>query len=328
MNKDDISTLHKRQTVDARGLCIYDINEKLTRPGEYDIGGTYTGTEPDLWFYFTTSYGPGNKRLFNLFVCLRKEGSFNIGISKSNESSKKTLDSARCCLSNELKWQVFKSSQPNEKFLLKTFFFSLKQFEADTLYIPVSIKSSPISPFNMDLIKQIKVNHDFGDLLSKQEKTNFSVQSSSGKQYQVHKIILAAHSPILRNMVKSETVSSIFLDINDNDMELLLEFLYTGSIKNILKQDCLNLLDIAGKFQLNNLFFLVQYAIAEQINLTNCMEIAVISERYKLVDLQNTVFKFIKENPGVFETDGWKNLDDVILAKKMFQYLHTNNIKV
>ncbi|XP_061709650.1 uncharacterized protein LOC133519628 [Cydia pomonella] len=325
-NHDDISSLHKRQTTSAKHLCIYDIFNKLQRYGEYDIGGTFTDNEPDLWFYFNTSFCPGNKCLLNLFVCLRKVGSFSIGISKSPEVTHGPVTAnspGRSYLPYEFKWQVFKSNQPDEKYFVKTYCFTPKNLEGRILCIPIVIKTDPASPFNMDLIKQIKLNHDFGELLSKQEKTNYIIESASRKQYQVHKIILAAHSPLLRNKVKNDT-NSLFLDINDNDMELLLQFLYTGTIKDILRQDCINLLDIAGKFELGNLFFLVQYAIAEQINVANCMEIALISERYNLEKLQTTVFQFIKENSEVYETEGWKNLNDVNLIKKMIQYVNTN----
>ncbi|XP_047986501.1 uncharacterized protein LOC125226551 [Leguminivora glycinivorella] len=327
-NIDDVSSLHKRQTTSAKHLCIYDISTKLQKYSEYEIGGTFTDNEPDLWFYFNTSYCPGNKCLLNLFVCLRKVGSFSIGISKSPEVTHDVTgvtgnSPGRSYLPYDFKWQAFKSNQPDEKYFVKTYCLTPKDLEGKILCIPIAIKTDSASPFNMDLIKQIKLNHDFGELLSKQEKTNFVVESASRKQYHVHKIILAAHSPLLRNKVKNETDTSLFLDISDNDMELLLQFLYTGTIKDILRQDCINLLDIAGKFELGNLFFLVQYAIAEQINVANCMEIAVISERYKLEKLQTTVFQFIKENPQVYETEGWNNLNDINLTKKMFQYVNT-----
>lgn len=175
------------------------------------------------------------------------------------------------------------------------------------------------------MVKRIKLDHDFGGLLSQQDKTDFILESASRKQYKTHKIILAAHSPVLREMIKNST--SQFIDSSDNDMELLLQFIYTGTIKDILTQDCMKLLEIADKFKIHNLFLLTQNAIYEQIDEKNAIEIAIISEKYELDDLQQNVFNFIKNKPEVLESEGWKNLNDVNLAKKLFQFIQTSKSK-
>ncbi|XP_028161554.1 protein maternal effect lethal 26-like [Ostrinia furnacalis] len=175
---------------------------------------------------------------------------------------------------------------------------------------------------NNDVIMSIKLHHDLSGLLSKKEKTDYILTSASGKKFPAHKIILVAHSPNLRNLIKDSESDSLFIDIQDHDMDLLLQFLYTGTIKDIIKQNCINLLKIADKFQLENLFLLTQYAIGEQINVENAINIAVIARKYNLSKLQLKVFSFIKDNPKVMQTESWEKLQDVELTKKLLEHIY------
>lgn len=331
LNNDIVSTIHKCQSKIARRLCVYDIAFKLQQSDKFDIGGVYTEAEPDMWFYYTTSLCPGFNYLLNLFVCVRKPGNYSIGVSNSNEIFfKKSERSRQCYLTQNLTWQFLKATQPDENIFIKTYNFNeddLKNLQNQTFYIPISIHVNSTNTFNSEVVKRIKINHDFGDLLTKQEKTDFVLESVSRKQFHVHRIILAAHSPVLRNLIKNTSTASSFLDINDNDMELLLQFMYTGTIQDLLKQDCLKLLEIADRFQLKNLFLLTQLALTEQINVKNAVDIAILSEKYHLEKLQFSVFNFIKTKPEVFSTEGWGKLNDVQLAKKLFQFMQTNKYK-
>lgn len=326
-----VSALHRCQTMDAKKLCIYDLNVKFKYNSEFDIGGTYTGTEADLWFYYSTSLCPGNNYLFNLFVCHRKSGNFSIGVSNSNElklRDKATDDSGSVILPCPLTWFTFKSSEPNENYYIKTFCFTdkdVRSFGENILFIPISIIMNSSHSLNDDFVKSIKLQHDLSSLLSKKEKTDFILESVTKKKFATHKIILAAHSPLLRNLIKDSETSSLFIDISDSDMALLLEFMYTGTIKGIFKQDCVSLLRIADKFQLSNLFLLAQYAIAEQINVENAVEVALLAQKYKLENLRFKVLSFIKNNPRVMVTNGWQSLDNVELTKQLVEHIYTTD---
>lgn len=176
---------------------------------------------------------------------------------------------------------------------------------------------------NNDVLMSIKLQHDLSGLLSNEEKTDYVLISASGKKFPAHKTILVVHSPILKQLIKDTENDSLFIDIQDSDMELLLQFLYTGTFKNISKQDCMNLLKIANKFQLDNLFLLAQHAISEQIDVESAVDIAVISRKYKLAELQSKVFCFIKNNPKVMQTESWKELNDVELTKQLIEHIYT-----
>lgn len=320
-----VSAVYKCKTSEATNLCVYDALSKLNDNGEFDIGGTYTDSpsQPEFWFFYTTSVCHGGNHLLNLFVCHRKTGSFAIDISNSNELTQKVGDDVpHLLIPYTMANYTFKSTKPNQNFFIKTFCFKrLERFnQSCTLFIPIKITVNPKFVLNVNVVKSIKLQHDLSGLLTKQETTDFVLESASHKKFPTHKILLAAHSPVLRNMLKNSDVSSMFIDITDNDMELLLQFIYTGTIKDVMKQDCLKLLEIADKFQLTQLFTLTQHVIGDQINVNNAVEMAVIAKKYKLEDLQKKVFAYIANNPKVLETDAWNDLTDVELTKYLFRY--------
>lgn len=311
-------------------LCIYDLAQKIKQGGEHDIGGTYTGNESDLWFFYSTSICPGQNFLLNIFVCHRKVGNFSIGISNSNELTHTQVPSeisGRSVLPRNLTWNMFRSSQPNEIYHIKTFCFTendVDVFEANTLLVPITVVMNSSHTINNDVISSIKLQHDFNTLLVKKEKSDFLLVSASGKKFPVHKIILVAHSSKLRTLVK-DVDTETFIDIKDSDMELLLQFLYTGTIIDIYKQDSMNLLRIADKFKLQNLFLLTQHILSEQINIENAVEIALLSQKYKFDELRQKVFSYIKSNPKVMATKSWKDLNDVELTKQLIEHIYAGS---
>ncbi|CAH0405722.1 unnamed protein product [Chilo suppressalis] len=333
VHNGSVSTLHRCETIDAKKLCIYDLDCKIKITNEYDIGGTYTGEEPDLWFYFTTSVCPGNNYLLNLFVCHRKIGNFSIGVSNSNEYKVRDRPadiSGWTILPRTLTWYTFKSAAPNENYHIKTFCFAEKDvtyFHNNIVFIPISIVLNASHSLNSDIIKSIKLKHDHSSVLNKQEHTDFVLESATTNKFPTHRIILAAHSPVLRSLIKDSKVTSMSLDISDSDMTILLEFLYSGTINDILNQDCDTLLKLADKFQLSNLFLIAELVTAEHINVENAVDIALLAQRYKLQNLRHKVLSFIKNNPKVMQTDGWAKLKDVNLIKQLVEHIYSGSVE-
>ncbi|CAH0747708.1 unnamed protein product [Diatraea saccharalis] len=331
IDNGSVSTLHRCQTVDAKKLCIYDLNLKIKHISQYDIGGTYTGDEPDLWFYYSTSVCPGYNYLLNLFVCHRKIGNFSVGVSDSNEIKVKNQHadiSGWTMLPDSLTWFTYKSTMPNENYHIKTYCFTerdMKYFNDTIVLIPISIIPNSSPSLNSDIIKSIKLQYSLNGILSKQENTDFILESASKNKFSTHRIILAAHSPVLRSLIKDLKTTSLSIDISDSDMNLLLEFLYTGTVNDILKQDCVSLLRIADKFQLTNLFLIAEYATELQINVENAVDVAQLAHRYKLENLWQKVLDFIKKNPKVMQTNGWKNLKDIELTKQLVEHIYAGS---
>lgn len=260
-----MSRISKCQSSEARRLVIFDIFRKLDNEIHH-IGGTYTDENPDLWFYYSVTPCPGGYFLLSLFVCHRRAGVFSIGI---NELTELTFTQKSDCpqpqhLSETLSWHTFMSAQANEHHFIKALKFTktnVESMENNFLYIPIKIETSCKQILNSEEVKQIKLRHDFGDLLNKEEDTDFILESITKRQFPVHKAILAAHSPVLKKFLQHLSSNTAIVDINDDDMELLLEFIYTGTLRNVHKLDHFKLLEIADRFQLKDLFLLAQYML-------------------------------------------------------------------
>ncbi|XP_053601925.1 uncharacterized protein LOC128670353 [Plodia interpunctella] len=303
LGRNVISVHLQCQSTDAKRLCIHDFKQKYMSDNHYDLGGTYTGSESDLWFYITTTTFAEKGHLINLFVCHRKVGVVVITVTLNGVTNS----------------HIFKSNKPNENYHLKTFSVTeelIASTNENVLFIPVTVEIEPAQLVDPEVIKKIKNDNSLGEKL-RIKNTDFVLESISGTQYAVHKLVLCAHSPVLRELVKSSAKTSAFLDISDEYMNLLIQFLYTGTVTDVHKTECMRLQELACKFELSNLFLLAQHYICDQINVENAVDIAVLAKKYNLDKLWEKVCTFIQENPAVLSTEKWKAVDDIDLAKNI-----------
>lgn len=94
------------------------------------------------------------------------------------------------------------------------------------------IISSIHNPINIEQIP------DFEKLLNNPKFSDFTVITSSGKQFKVHKNILSARSAFFATMLASimpeEEISAVKItDFDDQVIEELLRYIYCGKVKNI-----------------------------------------------------------------------------------------------
>ncbi|KAK0072548.1 hypothetical protein PV326_014358, partial [Microctonus aethiopoides] len=99
------------------------------------------------------------------------------------------------------------------------------------------------------------------------------------KEIPVHKIILAACSPVLFAMFKAdvtEPVNTRFVvtDIEVDIMEKVIEFMYTGTIYPIPEfDDLLSILEVADKYQIINLKELCEEKLSQSMTIDNVLKI-------------------------------------------------------
>lgn len=318
----NVSSKNRCYTRNARRLCIFDIFYKFYREDRYDIGGCYTEESPDLWFYYTTTVCPNQVYLINLFVCHRGTGSFALGISNSNELSYQKLKECKIAtLSDALTWYRFQSVQKDQNHYVKTFSFNCDQknkLRSKVLYIPMAVTMQPPFSLNSDLIEAIKLEHNTKKI-SSLRKEDFTLISKNGTKYPVHKIIVAAHSTVLKKAMNDHN-SSLLLDQADLEVELLIQYMYTGVIKDISKHDLFKLLEFSYKYELTPLFNVTKLLIEKDINVNNAIDVALTAKKCNLVEMQAKAFDYIKKCPHVMKTEGWKNLDDAELAKSLYHH--------
>lgn len=326
---DIVSGTNRCETEVASKLCIYDIRKKLNCEGCYDIGGTYWNETSDFWFYFTTSSCPKQLYLLNFFLKCKLPRNFSIGISDDMNVTVPEDASKFMTLSENLKWYSFRCVDSNENHYVKTFCFSKENAKELTnnliLFIPICIKTETVLTLNRDILRSIKLQHDLGSLISKQEKPDFVLSTTSGTKFPVHKIVLTAHSSVLKNLMKEDS-KSLFIDIDDTDMNMLLQFLYTGSIKDVTNKGK-QLLGIAMRFKVHALFLLAQHIIGDQINIDNAIEIAILAKKCKLDDLLFKTTDFIRNHQEIMKTPGWLELNDIELMKYFFEHISYKEVK-
>lgn len=219
---------------------------------------------------------------------------------------------------------TFRSTRKDEQIFVTTMKFDIDDvisLENCLLLVPVIIQIHSKLQLDQNTVRMIKLRHDLSSLMLQNETKDFTLVSATGNKYPVHKVLVAAHSPILRTKLHSPE-RTLALDVSDEAMEVMIEFLYTGTVSNIHKYDFVMLLGIAEGLQFDLLFSLTQQLLSEMINVNNAVSIALVAKQYKLQELTLKVFEFIKLNFEVMLSDGWKSLDDIDLVKQLMKYLH------
>lgn len=315
------------QTREANWLCVDNIYQKLHRPNFYDIGGTYIQDIADYWFMFKTEI-VGNIFLLHLFVCNRQEGSFNIFLSYSNELKLDKKNDA-AYLSPSFKQYQFKKMPEGSQNYLTTYNFSdldVDLLKDRKLFIAVLFPHAETKGFNQQIIEYVKVSHDFGALLTDPIGVDFTIESADGEKFQVHKVLLAAHSEVFKAMLKEETAESQnnyvkLVDVTKEDLQCILEFIYTGTVRNLENCNCFNLLMLADKYNLRGLRELSQYALSQQLSIDNALEILMVADLYNSDVLKTKALKFIKSNVSVLKTSTFKEMNNPELIRELCEYL-------
>ncbi|VVC92422.1 unnamed protein product [Leptidea sinapis] len=326
LEEGSITNIQECQSNSANKLCLlkfyYMLNNAIKK-NKHDIGGTYTDSKADVWFYVTTTDCLAHNVLLNIFACVREVGFVTIGISDSNkwytDNNDKKLN-YYVFLPDSLCWQTFKATKRDESFHIRTYVFDrdcLQSFENKTLCIPIKID---ISTFKLDqnIVDSVKNKHNI-DAVIKKEKPDYTLVSADHKKFLTHKIILCMNSPVIRDTIKSTHKEEMFIDIDNETMDILMEYLYTGTIKDIENCDCTNLLQIAHTFQIKGMSALIELYIKQNITIKNAFDIAMTAHKYQLLDVQKHVCEFIQQNQQIFETDTWNNLNDVGLIKQILK---------
>lgn len=315
------------QTRDVNWLCLDEIYEKFHRPNFYDIGGTYTQDVSDYWLTFKTEQ-VGSIFLLHLFICNHGVDPFRVALSCSNQlkiDKKKNI----VYIQQPLKEFQFKKVKHLAQNYLTSYSFSdldVECFKDRKLYIAASFAFGNTGGIGLDIINNIKLNHDCGALLTDPIGSDFTIESSDGAKFQVHKVILTAHSEVFKAMLKEETAESQnnyvkLIDVGEDDLRYMLEYIYTGTIKYVETINFASLLMLADRYNLQGLWKLSQYVLSEQINCDNALDILVIADMYDSDFLKIEAMKFIKRNVEVLESGTFKEINNASLIRELCTYL-------
>uniref|UniRef100_A0A3B4TZP4 Kelch like family member 29 n=1 Tax=Seriola dumerili TaxID=41447 RepID=A0A3B4TZP4_SERDU len=124
-----------------------------------------------------------------------------------------------------------------------------------------------------------------------------------GKEFEVHQNVLASCSLYFKDLVKrslGETRSGEMLELNMSTigadvLELLLEFVYTGSLV-IDSANAKTLLEAANKFQFNTFCKVCVSFLEKQLTAANCLGVLAMAEAMSCTELHNMAKAFALQN--------------------------------
>lgn len=315
------------KTFDAKWLRLDNVYEKLYRPNFHDVGGTYVSENvADFWFMYKSEQ-IGNLFLLHLFVTCHQDSTFTVAVSCSNNLKLDKKNSA-AFLPVSLKAFYFDKKKEHCPNYITTFSFS--NFDVDflehkSLYIAVKFLESSKS-IDQKIIDITKYNHDFSTLLTDPICSDFTIESSEGDKFNVHRLVLAAHSEVFKAMLREDTVESQnsfvkLVDIPTDDLKFILEFIYSGTIKDLENCNAYNLLAAADLYNISGLQELSQYILSMQLTAGNALEALPIADMYNAENLKIAAMKLIKGNPMVLKSKMFKDIKDANLLRELCQYV-------
>lgn len=315
------------QTCNAEWLCFENLYEKLNRPNTYDIGGTFQNNLSDYHFSYRNEI-IGDIFLVHVFVLSCREKHFKIGFSDNNS----IVDNKNGILyfSETLKEFDFIKGKDSFFNYATTYHFTVQDLDVlkdNKLYVPFKILKAGEVKIDSCLDKQVKMEHDFRALLKDPVGSDFVIESSDGLKFQVHQIVLSMQSEVFYAMLKENTAEKQnayvkLVDVNSEDLANVLEFIYTGTIQDLSTCNCNNLILLADRYDLKDLFVLAQHALCEQLTPDNAIELLIVADMCNSYYVKETILKFIKDHPSVLKSGIWNEISNLELMRELCEFIH------
>ncbi|XP_011871171.1 PREDICTED: speckle-type POZ protein-like [Vollenhovia emeryi] len=152
-----------------------------------------------------------------------------------------------------------------------------------------------------------------------------------GKEFQAHKVILAAQSPVFSAMFGHEMKEreTNRVDITDMDPEVwreMVRFIYTGKVAN-LKEMANDLLTAADKYGVERLKKMCEWALVKKLNVENATEIFILADLHDAPQLKAHVMDFVVTfAKDVIDTESFQSMANSYphLTKEILRALVTS----
>ncbi|XP_064464742.1 speckle-type POZ protein-like [Ornithodoros turicata] len=164
-----------------------------------------------------------------------------------------------------------------------------------------TLENPPEGPSLMDDFARLYDDDDYADV----------TLIAEGKDFRVHKIILAMRSPVfaamLKNNMKEKQENRVHLDdISAEALQEMITFIYTDTAPNMAPL-AVDLLHAAEKYDLKRLKSMCVYSLASSLSVDNAVEILRLSITLNADGLRDFALCYIKVHlVDVGKTDGWK----------------------
>jgi len=179
--------------------------------------------------------------------------------------------------------------------------------------------TAPDPASNYDEVKNMEqMSHDILNAFNNSNNPFNPIQDSSDvtikcddKEFRCHQFILSSRSPVFEamlktNMMEQETGSIEIEDFSKDVVEKMLVYIYGGVVPNIDK-DAKELLNIAEKYQLQQLKISLGEKLVSTLANDNCIEYLAIGDLLHVKKLKEAALKFLRENlNSIMENKNWK----------------------
>ena len=162
------------------------------------------------------------------------------------------------------------------------------------------------------IVPAFDVGCKLGSALKEEYFTDVTLVVGS-REFKAHKVILAVQSPVFRAMFESEMMESKsnrveIDDIDQESMEEMLTFIYTGKAPNV-GQMASKLLLPADKYQLDHLKVMCEEVLCRDVKVENVVDVLVLADKYSANQLKTICLKFIATHASeTMQTQSWESL--------------------
>ncbi|XP_053698228.1 protein roadkill isoform X4 [Sabethes cyaneus] len=161
-------------------------------------------------------------------------------------------------------------------------------------------------------VPECKLSEDLG-ILFDNEKFSDVTLAVGGREFQAHKAILAARSPVFAAMFEHEMEERkqnrvAITDVDHEVLKEMLRFIYTGKAPNLDKMAD-DLLAAADKYALEKLKVMCEEALCVNLSVETAAETLILADLHSADQLKAQTIDFINTHAtDVMDTVGWKNM--------------------
>ncbi len=176
------------------------------------------------------------------------------------------------------------------------------------VHTPVRTKPT----YNQSLQSDSELGTRLALLREEEVLTDFTL-AIGGKEFKVHKVVLAAQSPVFRRMFETDMKEkqegrSAIEDMSTDVAEELLTFMYTGKAPNV-EEMTEELLQLADKYEMDHLKTLCEKALFNNLEVENAVTTLMLADLHGADQLKSVCIGFIEDNISDFEQmEGWNQL--------------------
>ncbi|XP_014227676.1 speckle-type POZ protein A-like [Trichogramma pretiosum] len=184
---------------------------------------------------------------------------------------------------------------------------------------------------NINMTDQINNKINLDSLFLCEEFSDIRIITSDGNDIPAHKAILAAASPVFRamfthNMLENTENSVNITDTTKNTVIEMLRYIYTAEVIINKVDITIELLEVADKYQIDNLKIKCEKILGSKLSSKNAIKILIAAHKYKTKYLEDETIKFITTNTELLsnsekmkkmhDPDLWVNLTQLIVKSQ------------